>query len=91
MADQQYTESVSAHYTSGDLGERILAGLRATGKDPDNLHIDDLDARRSVPSRRQTRDAATDRARRFPARHARPRCRRGIGRPGAHARHTDGM
>jgi SAM-dependent methyltransferase len=42
MADQPYTECVSAHYTSGDLGERILAGLRATGKDPDNLHIDDL-------------------------------------------------
>lgn len=42
MADQPYTASVSAHYTSGDLGDRILAGLRDAGKDPDALHIDDL-------------------------------------------------
>ncbi|MGI8855919.1 MAG: class I SAM-dependent methyltransferase [Thermomicrobiales bacterium] len=42
MVDQPYAASVSAHYTSGDLGERILAGLRAAGKDPDALTIDDL-------------------------------------------------
>lgn len=42
MADQPYIESVRAHYTAGDLGERILGGLRAAGKNPDALHIDDL-------------------------------------------------
>jgi ubiquinone/menaquinone biosynthesis C-methylase UbiE len=42
VTDQRYVESVTAHYTSGDLGERILAGLHAAGKDPDALHIDDL-------------------------------------------------
>ncbi len=29
-------------YTSGDLGAKILVGLRAAGKDPDALHLDDL-------------------------------------------------
>ncbi len=42
MAEQQDTQSVSAHYTAGDLGEKILAGLRAAGKDPDALTLDDL-------------------------------------------------
>ena len=42
MAEQQDTRAVSAHYTSGDLGERILTGLRVAGKDPDALALDDL-------------------------------------------------
>lgn len=42
MAEQQDPQAVSAHYTSGDLGEKILAGLRAAGKDPDALSLDDL-------------------------------------------------
>ncbi|MCA1666462.1 MAG: methyltransferase domain-containing protein [Thermomicrobia bacterium] len=33
---------MSAHYTDGDLGEKILGALRATGKDPDALTMDDL-------------------------------------------------
>ncbi|MHB8648140.1 MAG: class I SAM-dependent methyltransferase [Thermomicrobiales bacterium] len=42
MAGQENEASVSAHYTPRDLGEKILAGLRAAGKDPDALHPDDL-------------------------------------------------
>ncbi|MGI8687049.1 MAG: class I SAM-dependent methyltransferase [Thermomicrobiales bacterium] len=42
MAEDRYSQSVSAHYTSGDLGERILTGLRAAGKDPEALTLDDL-------------------------------------------------
>jgi ubiquinone/menaquinone biosynthesis C-methylase UbiE len=42
MAAEHYSQSVSAHYTSGNLGARILAGLRAAGKDPDALALDDL-------------------------------------------------
>ncbi|MCA1725141.1 MAG: methyltransferase domain-containing protein [Thermomicrobia bacterium] len=42
MVEQQDTQSVSAHYTDGDLGEKILGALRATGKDPDALTMDDL-------------------------------------------------
>jgi SAM-dependent methyltransferase len=37
-------ESISAHYTRDDLGEAILAGLRAAGKDPDHLSPIDLSA-----------------------------------------------
>ncbi|MDQ6905724.1 MAG: methyltransferase domain-containing protein [Chloroflexota bacterium] len=42
MTEQDERAAVSAHYTSGDLGEKILVGLRATGKDPDALALDDL-------------------------------------------------
>lgn len=35
-------DAISAHYTAGDLGAAILAGLRAMGKDPDRPTIDDL-------------------------------------------------
>ena len=34
--------SISGHYSVGDLGDRILAALEAAGKDPDALTIDDL-------------------------------------------------
>ncbi len=33
---------VTKHYSDGDLGERILAALRAAGKDLDALSVDDL-------------------------------------------------
>ncbi len=33
---------VADHYTQGGLAEAIFAGLRAAGKDPDNLSISDL-------------------------------------------------
>lgn len=42
MAEKHYTQSVSTNYTPGDLAEKILAGLRATGKDPDALTPEDL-------------------------------------------------
>ncbi len=42
MAQQHDQAAVSAHYTSGDLGEKLLAALRAAGKDPDALALDDL-------------------------------------------------
>ncbi len=42
MVKQDYAQSVSANYTPGDLAEKILAGLRAVGKDPDALTLDDL-------------------------------------------------
>jgi len=34
--------TVSAHYGRQGLGDRILEGLRAAGKDPDHLSPDDL-------------------------------------------------
>ena len=42
MTEQDERAAVSAHYTAGDLGERLLAALRATGKDLDALTLDDL-------------------------------------------------
>ncbi|HEY8293161.1 MAG TPA: methyltransferase domain-containing protein [Thermomicrobiales bacterium] len=42
MAEQHDAQSVSANYTPGDLAEKILAGLRAAGKDPDALTPEDL-------------------------------------------------
>jgi len=42
VSEPAYAEAVSAHYTAGDLGEKILAGLRDLGKDPDTLQVDDL-------------------------------------------------
>ncbi len=36
------TQRVAAHYARADLGEAILAALRAAGKDPDELSPDDL-------------------------------------------------
>ncbi|MDQ2785455.1 MAG: methyltransferase domain-containing protein [Chloroflexota bacterium] len=42
MDEQQNTQSVSAHYTSGSLEEKIITGLRAAGKDADALTLDDL-------------------------------------------------
>jgi ubiquinone/menaquinone biosynthesis C-methylase UbiE len=42
MAEQHYAQSVSANYTPGDLAEKIMAGLRAAGKDPDALTLEDL-------------------------------------------------
>lgn len=37
-----YTDAVSAHYTSDDLGAKILAALRAADKDLDALQVEDL-------------------------------------------------
>ena len=45
MTDQQVDQGISGHYTPMDLGaalRSVLAGLRATGKDPDALTPDDL-------------------------------------------------
>jgi SAM-dependent methyltransferase len=42
MAEQSPIRQVEAHYGRRDLGEMILAGLRAAGKDPDALLPDDL-------------------------------------------------
>lgn len=42
MAEQHYAQSVRANYTPGDLMEKIVAGLRAAGKDPDALTPEDL-------------------------------------------------
>ncbi len=42
MVGQQYAQSVNANYTSGDLGETILAAVRAAGKDPNALRPEDL-------------------------------------------------
>jgi len=42
MGDSGYMAAVSAHHTSGDLGEKILATLREAGKDPEHLHVEDL-------------------------------------------------
>jgi SAM-dependent methyltransferase len=42
METAQLETAVSAHYTAGDLGRTLLEGLRAAGKDPDNLRLDDL-------------------------------------------------
>jgi SAM-dependent methyltransferase len=42
MTEQQDVHLVSAHYTAGDLGERLLAALQTTGKDLDDLTLDDL-------------------------------------------------
>jgi SAM-dependent methyltransferase len=42
MDTPDYTKSVSAHYGGRDLREAILEGLRARGKDPDNLHYTDV-------------------------------------------------
>lgn len=42
MGEPGYTNSVSTHYAAGDLGTKILAALRAAGKDPDALRLDDL-------------------------------------------------
>lgn len=42
MSEPAYAEAVSAHYTAGNLGKKILEGLRALGKDPDALQVDDL-------------------------------------------------
>ncbi|HEY8291267.1 MAG TPA: methyltransferase domain-containing protein [Thermomicrobiales bacterium] len=42
MTEQQDVQLVSAHYTAGDLGERLLAALQATGKNLDALTLDDL-------------------------------------------------
>jgi ubiquinone/menaquinone biosynthesis C-methylase UbiE len=42
MGEPGYAEAVSAHYTAGDLGEKILSNLRAAGMDPDALQVEDL-------------------------------------------------
>ncbi len=42
MGGSSYTDAVSAHYTAGDLGAKILASLRAAGKDTDALQVEDL-------------------------------------------------
>ncbi|MDG6999531.1 MAG: methyltransferase domain-containing protein, partial [Nitrososphaerota archaeon] len=39
---QKYSESVNQHYGRSDLGKTILDGLRAEGKDIDNLSYEDL-------------------------------------------------
>ena len=42
MGESRYTDAVSAHYTARDLGDKILASLRAAGKDVDALQVEDL-------------------------------------------------
>ena len=42
MVDSGYAAAVSAHYTADDLGAKILASLRAAGKDVDALGVEDL-------------------------------------------------
>lgn len=42
MQEQTYPDAVNAQYSSGDISGRILAGLRAAGKDPDALAPVDL-------------------------------------------------
>ncbi|MDP9368205.1 MAG: class I SAM-dependent methyltransferase [Chloroflexota bacterium] len=42
MGESSYTDDVSGHYTAGDLGEKILASLRAAGKNTDALQVEDL-------------------------------------------------
>lgn len=41
MDEHGHTDAVSVHYASGDLGEKILSGLRTSGKDPDALKVED--------------------------------------------------
>jgi ubiquinone/menaquinone biosynthesis C-methylase UbiE len=42
MGEPGYAAAVGAHYTAGDLGAQILASLRAAGKDPEALQVEDL-------------------------------------------------
>jgi ubiquinone/menaquinone biosynthesis C-methylase UbiE len=42
MVDDQYIQSVNAHYAPSSLGAKILDGLRAAGIDPDHLRAADL-------------------------------------------------
>ena len=42
MGEPGYADAVSAHYTAGNLGDTILASLRAAGMDPDALQVEDL-------------------------------------------------
>ncbi|MDQ6603988.1 MAG: methyltransferase domain-containing protein [Chloroflexota bacterium] len=42
MGERDYMRAVSAQHTAADLGAKILAGLRAAGKDPDSLRLEDL-------------------------------------------------
>jgi SAM-dependent methyltransferase len=42
MGEPSYAEAVIAYYTAGDLGDAILASLRAAGLDPDALRVEDL-------------------------------------------------
>ena len=42
MGETGYADAVSAYYTVGDLGDTILASLRAAGLDPDALQVEDL-------------------------------------------------
>jgi len=39
---ERRNENISGHYTVGDLGTRILEALKAAGRDPENLAVDDL-------------------------------------------------
>src|SRR5215210_7527861 len=42
MSDDRDDRSVGEHYGRSDLVEEILAALRAAGKDPDALNVEDL-------------------------------------------------
>ena len=42
MGDDRDDRLVGEHYGRGDLAEKILAALRAAGKDPDALNVEDL-------------------------------------------------
>jgi 2-polyprenyl-3-methyl-5-hydroxy-6-metoxy-1,4-benzoquinol methylase len=42
MSDERDDKLVGEHYGRGDLAARILDALRAAGKDPDALTIEDL-------------------------------------------------
>lgn len=42
MSEQDYIQSVNAHYTPGNLNATILNVLKANGKNPDQITADDL-------------------------------------------------
>jgi hypothetical protein len=42
MTDDRDDRLVGEHYGRGDLAKRILEALRAAGKDPDALNVEDL-------------------------------------------------
>src|SRR5688572_15716878 len=44
MDRAEYEKSVNEHYGARDIGAAILEGLRAMGKDPDNIYYADLSA-----------------------------------------------
>ena len=43
MAEDNFESTLNTHYGRKGLGERIIAALRETGKDPDAITADDLE------------------------------------------------